>query len=567
MEKYLADYPQSPVKDLALLLTGELRLRQHLAAQGKNGGAADKTNLLLRAETTLQELISKYPQSSGFGKAQLDLGWCFWLEGKLPASKTAFEAAAERLPDSADRAIAYCKLGDVQLQQGDATNAFRNYFTVVKRFGELPEIRTNFLELVLYQTVRTATSARDADAATNALNQLLLLFPNGFHAESALLLTGREISRQGNFAAARAIYSEFANTFPSAPQLARVRLAIARTYEEQNDWTNAITQYDFWLANYTNHLERPRAEYYRGLACFQAGRETNALTCFSNVVAQFPASEFTPLAQWWIADYHFRAGAFQEAELDYQLLFRSTNWPVSELNYQAQMMAGRSALARRSWSEARDYFTKLWNDTKDDTNCPSDLRGQAFFALGDTLMSMDAPETNRIANYKEAILVFSTICDKYPSNELGVLACGQKANCLLQWAHYSTDYQPASNSFQQVIDSPLADAHARSIAKIGLGTVLEKQASLLSTNLALNHYLDVFYSKETVVHAGETPDPFWTREAGIRAGRLSENLQRWTEAIGIYEQLQAKFPALHSRWEKQIQKLRSQVALANDRQN
>src|SRR5712675_823660 len=122
------------------------------------------------------------------------------------------------------------------------------------------------------------------------------------------------------------------------------------------------------------------------------------------------------------------------------------------------MMAGRVAVKHQGWSDAKDYFTRLYNDT----NCPTDLRIQALIALGDTRMnSPDSTETNKFANYAEALGYFRIVTDKYATNKLAVLAWGEMAICHLQWLQGSKQYETDTNAlhdFQQVIDSPLADA-------------------------------------------------------------------------------------------------------------
>ncbi|HWH68379.1 MAG TPA: tetratricopeptide repeat protein, partial [Candidatus Sulfotelmatobacter sp.] len=332
--------------------------------------------------------------------------------------------------------------------------------------------------------------------------------------------------------------------------------------EQQEQWPKAIELYDGWLATFTNHPARPSAEYFRGWANFQARRDTNALSCFTNFLVRFPTNEFSPLAQWWVADYYFRQGSpadLKTAEMNYQLL--ALNWPGSQLAYQARMMAGRVAVKRQGWSDAKDYFTKLWNDT----NGPPELRAQALFALGDTLMSIvDSSDTNKLANYDQAINAFEQICRSYPSNRLAVLAWGEKALCHLQAAQYS-EYDRASNAFRQVIEAPLTNGMARSIATIGLGLVLEKQAQQKTgaeqttlLKLALNHYLDVFDGK--VLHEGEQPDLFWTQKAGLEAGRLAEALQEWSPALHVYERLQELLPPLRPKLEKSILKAQEQLA-------
>jgi len=221
--------------------------------------------------------------------------------------------------------------------------------------------------------------ANDPAAATNAVHRIVTEYPNGFYTDRTVILAGQNLSRQGDPAGARKLFSEFLKIAPQPGLLPELQLAIARTYERENKWTDAIKEYEGWLVNFTNHEARPRAEYSRAHATFQAGAETNALAHFTNFVAHYPTNELTPRAQLWVADYYYRSGNPYEAEKNYQLL--SLNWPGSELACQARMMAGRAAKERGS-EDAKDYFAKL----RDDTNCPTNLRFEALFALGDYWM-------------------------------------------------------------------------------------------------------------------------------------------------------------------------------------
>ncbi len=565
LEAFLNKHPDWPSADEALLELGELRLRQ-LATTPAPGAtnALTETNLLTGAINAFQTLTNKFPQSAYWGKAQLGLGWSFWMTNDLPQARVAFQSAAERLEHSGDQATAWFKLGDTQFVLEDYTNAVASYGVVIGKFDDVPIVRTNLLEPALYQEVRAAVAARDLGAATNAAARLLALSPEGFRTDAALLLAGQATGRSSP-PQARKILEDFLALAPRAPLAPEIRLAVARTYEQEGKWPQAIEQYDRWVNEFTNHPAAARAEYYRALCNWQAGDQTNALLQFTNFVARFPTNELAPLAQWWVADYKFRANP-AEAENDYQLLFKT--WPGSELSWQAQLMAGQSAMARQSYKEAADYFTNLVTKVGNPTN---HLRWQALYQYGCALMLQEAPETNRLVNYKEAIRVFTTICESYPSNELGVLAWGEKANGLLQYALVSHEYDSASNAFRQVIESPLADFAARANARVGLGVVLEKAAETAAPadkaalqELALNQYLDVFFYDKTI-REGETPSWFWIRKAGLEAGRLAEALQQWEPAVHVYERLAQLLPPMKPTLDKRIARAREKLIAAPPR--
>ncbi len=566
--RFVGQFPQAASADLAWLTLGELSLREHLARMNTNGfpnastNASAATNYLGKALDAFTALTQNFPQSPFVGKGQLGLGWCFWLQEKMPESLKAFQAAVERLPLSVDQAYARFKLADAQFRLKDFAGAVTNYNAIVEKFAALQEVKTNLFEPALYQALRASLAANDLAAATSALAKLLAWYPKSFVTGGAVLLTGQQISRQGDPAGAREMFLAFVKSAPDAPMRPEVELAIARTYEQEKKWPQAIQQYEDWLACFTNHPARPRAEYFRAWANFQADNDTNALTLFTNFVAQSPPNDFTQLAQWWVADYYLATGNPQKAEENYQLLYKSTNWPPSRLTYQAQIMAGRAAVLRQGWKDAIGYFTNLTSDL----NCPTDLWVQAMFDYGDTLMRQDS--TNKLADYEEAIRVFSKICESFPTNQLAARAWGEKANCLLQWARSSRDFEPAAKAFQEVLAAAGADVTARSMAKVGLAVVLEKQAqqktgaeqsALLES--ALDHYVDVFYGKTVLRGDDDQPDLFWTKKAGLEAGRLAEALQRWSQALSVYQRLTNLLPSVSATLESRIQNAEKNLRL------
>ena len=109
----------------------------------------------------------------------------------------------------------------------------------------------------------------------------------------------------------------------------------------------------------------------------------------------------------------------------------------------------------------------------------------------------------------------------------------------------------------------------RSQAEIKLATVLEAIAKLKPPpdnyallDAAFAHYANVFYEKNLA--DGETPDPFWLKEAGLAAGRLAEERKEWEKAINIYNRLQTMLPPLAEFLQKRISRARDQWRLEKD---
>ena len=565
LEKFLSQYPTAESADLALLTLGELRLRQFESGQCTNVVSTLVTNLPAATNCLEQALISLagftnlFPRSPLVGRADLYLGWCFWREDKIASSQAAFQLAAERLPYSADQATAYFKLADAQYRLTNFAAAIANYSIVLDKFSGFPVVKTNLFEPALYHTVRAALDGGNLAAATNALAKLLDWYPRGFYTDRAVLLTGQVVGGSDP-ASARKMFQDFVRAMPETSLLPELELAIAATYEQENQWDAAIAQYDAWIASNTNHQALARAEYARARANFEAGHDAAALAGFTNFIARFATDELAQQAQLWVGDYYFRLPDFQKAEENYQRCYQNTNWPVSKLAYEARMMAGRSAFARSAWKDARDYY---FGRVAENTNCPVELRAQAFFAYGDTLVSQAS--TNKLADYKEALNAYDQVGYLCPSNVIAVLALGAKANCFLQ----SQDYGGATNAYLQVINSPLADAATRASAKVGLGLTLEKLAQqatgtnqLALLTCARNQYLDVF-ENHNFLKEGERADPFWTLKAGTEAVRVCESLKQPGQARRLCEALRKQFPWL--RLDDKIKTLEGQEQLAGEK--
>lgn len=569
LETFFAQYPQEAGSDVALLTLGELHLKQGLVAGPTNlVGAATNvvgaTNHLLAALGQFDKLLATFTNSPLRAKAQLNRGWCLWLNGNLAACAAAFDAAAEQLPFSEDQAVARFKLADAQFRQKDFTNALQNYRAVLSNFTRLPRVIHSLGTQALYQILRASLEVGDLPGATAAVREVLRDYPQSSYAERGLLLVGQSYTHAGRPDEARAVLAQFVRRSPESPLRPEVERALARTFVEERQWSQAIAQYQECLkACGTNEL-RPPVLFDLAWAHYQAGADTNAFGLFTNFIAQFPAHPLAQSAQFWLGGFFYGQKDFVNAEKSFQDVFQK--WPVSSLSYAARMMAGRAAFARQLFSDARGYFTNLLNDTVNDTNCPQDIVAEAFFALGDTLWLEETDPNQPLQKIEEARVAFRRIPESYPTNRLVPLAWGRVGDCCLRLAtEDSKFYESALEAYQKVLAPELkADLSARCQAEMGLGIVLERQAqlrkppeSVVLLKAALDHYLNIVAASN--VRDGEEVEPLWLKEAGLAAGSLAERLQQWNVALKLYERLKSALPTLGPVLDKKIEKVQQQM--------
>ena len=567
LETFLQRFSNSPAADLALLTLGELHLKLLVSPAETNQppptlpstAAGPGTNHWQQALTNFDRLIAGFSNSVLVGKAQLGRGWCYWISNHIPESIAAFQAAATQLgargaesPAAEDLAVARFKLADGLFAQKDFAGAVQNYRGALEAAAGVPGVQEALMPQALYQMLRASLGLKDLAGAEEAMRKILQSHPRSAVADRSVLLVGQGYADAEKPAQARARFREFVERFPESELRPEVELAMAQTREQEGDWPVAIVDYGAWLDRFATNRLRPQAEFYRALANFHAGNETNALTQLTNFVAQFGTNELAPLAQWWVADYYYRQKDYLSAETSYKRLAQT--WPGSEQADEARFMAGCAAVGRVEYADAIGYFTNLTANP----NCATNLKIEALFAYGGAVMLRDSAQSNNSASLREAIQVFGTILDYGTNTESAARAWGEIGKCYFQLgAREPQNYESASNAYQQVIRSPLADVAARSQAKVGLGLVAEKQADLKSDaektawlKLARDHYLDVFY--ETNLRPGETPDLFWVKEAGLGAARVAESqpFQEWSQAEKFYDRLLHLLPQMKETLEK-----------------
>ena len=224
------------------------------------------------------------------------------------------------------------------MRETNYAGALKNYRAVLDDFTNVPAVTQTLGDRALYQMLRANLELKNVAGASNAMARILSLYPASNLADNSILLVAEGLADSRQPAAARAICRKFEETVPNSLLRPQVELAVARTYEQEQNWPAAIAQYEGWRNDFPANALLPQVDYALARANYQAGNETNAFGLLTNFVAQFPTNELAPLAQWWVADHYFRLGGtnYMDAERNYKMLYQNTNWQGSPLVYQAR---------------------------------------------------------------------------------------------------------------------------------------------------------------------------------------------------------------------------------------
>ena len=560
LQEFTTAHPAENGSDLALLAQAELRLKQHQLALAGTNAPAPGTDLLADVIFDCDKLLT-LTNSPFRSQARAVRGWALLEQKKFPESLVSFRAAAESLPWSEAQAVARFKSADLAFQSGDLTNAIADYRLVLTNYAMLPRVVRELTPRARYQLLQAGLAARDRRAAAEALDAILREYPANSYAERSLLLFGQTVDELGDPAAARKEFARFTEWFPDSPLRPEVELAVARSFERERDWPSAIGKYDEWVKIFPTNASLPRAEFLRASANFLAGRETNALMLFTNFVARFPLNPLAARAQNWIGDHHLRAGRYDDALRNYQLVFENTNWPVTTVSYQARLKAGRAALLQPRFESATNHLTALLNDT----NCPASILVQGYFAYGDAFKVR--PWTNQLDNFREARSVYAQVPRFFPDDPQVPRAWGEVALCHFQLGTADPmNYADALDFYGRALAAPKADTATRQQAQVGLGHVYRAQALLARdkslaaeaaalSQAALTNYLEVIFP----TRAGEEPDPFWLKEATFSAADICQAQGEWEKAVNLFTRLAERLPSLKEAAAKRIELIQKQV--------
>jgi TolA-binding protein len=280
LRDFIAQFPDSPAADMALLSLGELHLKDYVADPSA-------TNQLQAATGAFEQFLGADTNSSLLGKVYLDRGWCWWLAGNTTNSLADFETAAKRLPPSEDLAVARFKMGDALFALGDFTNALENYRAVVDDFTPFPAVMQFLGSRALYQSLRACMALTNTAGAEDAMGRILQLYPASGETGNSLLLMGEYLADLSQPTNALAAFQRFDAIFPHSPLQPQVELAIAQACEQEQNWPVAIEKYKQWLADFPTNALQPQADYALARANYQAGNETNAFIVFTNLSRNF----------------------------------------------------------------------------------------------------------------------------------------------------------------------------------------------------------------------------------------------------------------------------------------
>ena len=504
--------------------------------------------------------------SSFSGYARIGLAWDYWQKKRYGESHTNYIQAANILLEGEERNRSQFKAIESAFLSGDMQSTLhigRNYMT-----NSPPAIlRDSAGFLMARAAIRKATDESNSLDEARKLVFTLGQTRNPGQKERATLLLARAESRNNNPKKARELLSQL-STNTSLKSI--IELEAAHTFIREKKWPDAIIYYENWLKKHVKASGEQRAKITFDLGWLQSLNKNldKAIENFTKIVEQYPDTSEAARAQIWMADHLFNLGVEPEnyvrAEEAYQKVRDNKRCPV-DLKFRASLMAGRSALARGSFNNARDYFSYIIKAEE----CPAKIRMEAVFALSDTAI-LDPAEGE--SKFEEAISILDTILksgDK-PSSQILLQIHGRIGDCHLQMAAEDPNrYLKARNAYSRVLglsNHMNGDPPARFRAMLGMAQSLKNMPEENTERRKDNLIKALGWSKKVFEGATATAtelDPFWIRQSGLLSAELQILAGKSEEAISTYEILGLHFNKMKPSLDARINQIQQQLRESN----
>ena len=211
-------------------------------------------------------------------------------------------------------------------------------------------------------------------------------------------------------------------------------LDIGIIYYDQGDYNTAITNFQQLITDFPDSEYTDDAQYYIAWSYYNLASYEQAISEFEKIKNNYPNSEFTDDAKYYIA-YCNEKKLYYYVKALLQYYNFLDNYPESEYADDAQLGIGDCCYAMGQYSSAIEGYKKVID------NYPqSPLLALAQYSI--------AQSYRKLANYEQATLEFNEVIKEYPESDYSA-----PAQYYIGYIYYQNqNYSDAIIEFQKVMD-------------------------------------------------------------------------------------------------------------------
>ena len=495
-----------------------------------------KTGQFAAAEKAFQAYLNVTTDSDGKIRALAGKGWSLWEQKHYEEAAAAFESSAAKCSDPDHCTIARMKAGDAYLAVKQPEAAYKNYSHIFKKYAFHP-----LAARAVYQGGIALLSAEKPEEAQLLFQTLETDFPDSEFAPRAALQRAGLFNDEGHQKRAlqeyQRIVDEYTNAVTQATALHRQGLILF----EFDRFADALEKFKAVGERYPKSPEAPQALYMQGFCKDQQGDIEAALRIYRTFISTYPDSPWTPQVTFKLGEHAYNRGDYPQAQTVF--LDIAARFPQHALAGEALFWAGNALLQQDSFLEAFTLYSRLAKETPS-----SDLLLKTRFAQGEAL--------SELGEFPRAILAYEEVIKAAPDDPLADRARGRLGDCLFTLGSLeATRYPEALKAYQTLYKRPSAPFDLKLQALYKLARCEDKMER---PEKAFAHYMETVYEAGNHDGALSPEAVLWFTRAALEAAARQEQLNRWNEAVHIYERIiQAGVPA-QDEAAKRIEKIKQE---------
>jgi len=488
--------------------------------------------------------IEKFLKSASATHPQRDYGYLLQAVNylqlkKLPEAENSLLFLIANFPQSSYVKDGYTYLILLHLTQGKLPQAFSEYLTFKKKFGEEEKLSSQVAMAIFSQAVKLFQQ-NDYRSCRDLLEKFLAEFPEHKQAQQASYYLGLVLYQENSFAQAAVIFERLLKGKLSEVVMADVYLKLGDCYLNTGNLEKASQCYQKVISDFPSFSLRPAAIFNLAVIARRQGSYAMARRLLKEIADSKPEPRMMALALMELGRISMLEEKWNEAADFFREIMEK--YPQSEVFPESLLQMGMVYFNQNKLEEAASYFQKFLDSSSDEK-----LKMQGYFGLGYTFYKRG--EISAARSHWDKIL------EKMPTSTLA-------SECLFLLGRKefeSGHYQDSSGYLQRL----LKDFPETNLAKLALPLLVEsylqekklaeaKQLCERYLSSEQNEQLKVLYGKVLYLNnelekarkvlsqvsksspALKAESLFYLAQVELACGRKEEAQERLLEIITFY---------------------------------
>lgn len=276
---------ESDNTNLELASKSEFKIAEAFEQLNQYDSAMTRYRYIIRTCTLLPTLI----EISYIKMAELTLR----VKGLEDAVAVYRKAIDDNFQNKVFQARMQYKIARAYQDNNTYGKAAAEYQFYVKAYGEFADAAEFSLENARFFAVLNYYAAKEYPAVVASTDSFLTNHPGSDFSAKALVMRGTALQNLKKFSEARQCYRDVSSHYPSSEEAVQARLQLAKSFYDEKQYDQAITEYRHLLVSPTTKIDTSEAYYYLGLSYFFVSKFDSSLQSLASVN---PTSAYYPFA-------------------------------------------------------------------------------------------------------------------------------------------------------------------------------------------------------------------------------------------------------------------------------